>query len=88
MLKFDGIDASFVMGYVDKENVHISSRSEKKVDVGKVMETLGGGGTVSSAGALIKCTDILNVEKELVKCIMEVQKEDNSLVKVKEKKLN
>ena len=88
MLKFDGIDASFVMGYVDKENVHISSRSEKKVDVGKVMEILGGGGTVSSAGALIKCTDILNVEKELVKCIMEVQKEDNSLVKVKEKKLN
>ena len=38
MMKFNGIDASFALGYVDEETVHISARGGKKVNVGKIME--------------------------------------------------
>lgn len=88
MLKFDGIDASFVMGYVDNENIHVSSRSEKKVDVGKIMEVLGGGGTVNSAGALIKCNDIYSVERKIMGCAMDIYSKDDFVIDVKEKRLN
>lgn len=83
MLKFNGIDASFVMGYVDKENIHISSRSNKKVNVGKIMEHLGGGGTVQTAGALIKNVDILDVEKRIMEYVPLGIESDLEPIKVK-----
>lgn len=65
MMKFNGIDASFALGYVDNENIHISGRSNKRVDVGKIMEAMNGGGNHHSAAALIKSNDIFEIEKEL-----------------------
>ena len=65
MLKFSGIDASFALGYVDDDYVHISARGGKRVNVGKVMETINGGGTPQSAGGRVKTDDILKLEKDL-----------------------
>ena len=65
MMKFTGIDAAFSLGYVDEENIHISARSNKRVNVGKIMETMNGGGNAQSAGGRIKSKDLLKVEREL-----------------------
>lgn len=67
MMKFNGIDASFALGYVDDETIHISARGGKKVNVGKIMESVHGGGNAQSAGGTVKGTDILEVEKELMR---------------------
>lgn len=69
MLKFNGIDASFVLGYIDDENVHISARSSRNVNVGKIMEQMNGGGNMESAGALIKSCDIFDVENRLIQTV-------------------
>ena len=66
MMKFSGIDASFVLGFIDDDTIHISARSNKKVNVCKIMKTLGGGGTNQIAGATLKSNDILKIEKELM----------------------
>lgn len=51
-----GMDASFIIGYIDREatKVAISARSNGKIDVGKLMETLGGGGNPTSAATLVE----------------------------------
>ena len=66
MMKFNGIDASFVLGYVDEETVHISARGGKKVNVGEIMKAMHGGGNMCSAGTRIKTDDIGKVEEELM----------------------
>jgi c-di-AMP phosphodiesterase-like protein len=66
MMKFLGIDASFALGYVDSETIHISARGGKRVDVGKIMEEMGGGGNAQSAGGRIKSDDIFEVEELLM----------------------
>lgn len=69
MMKFYGIDAAIALGYVDEENVHISARSGKKVDVSKIMTAIGGGGTPTAAGCRIETDDILKLEEEIMKNI-------------------
>lgn len=51
-----GVDASFVIGYVDDEHTvaAMSARSTGKLDVGKLMEEMGGGGNPSSAATVSK----------------------------------
>lgn len=46
-----GVDASFIIGYLDEDGktVAISARSNGKLNVGKIMEELGGGGNPTSA---------------------------------------
>ncbi len=66
MLKFKGIDASFVLGYIDDETVHISARGGKKVNVGEIMKAMNGGGNNHSAGARIKTDDITKLEENLM----------------------
>ena len=66
MMKFNGIDASFALCYVDPETVHISARGTKKVNVGRVMKSIGGGGNNQSAGARILTPDILSLEELLM----------------------
>lgn len=63
MMKFNGIDASFALGYVDDETIHISARGTKKVNVGRIMKAVGGGGNDQSAGARILSDDILSIEE-------------------------
>lgn len=66
MMKFNGIDAAFTLGYVDTETIHISARGNKKVNVGKIMETMHGGGNSHSAGGRIVSDDIIGVEENLM----------------------
>ena len=69
MMKFNGIDASFSLGYVEPGVVHISARSGKRVDVGSIMERLGGGGTPQTAGGRVETDDILSLEEELMQTV-------------------
>lgn len=66
MMKFNGVDASFALGYVEPGVVHISARSGKRVNVGKVLSELNGGGNTQCAGGRVETDDILAVEKELM----------------------
>ena len=66
MMKFNGIDAAFALGYVDEETVHISARGGKKVNVGRIMQEMHGGGNAQCAGGRIATQDIFQLEKELM----------------------
>ena len=68
MMKFNGVDAAFTLGYVDSNNIHISARSGKKVNVGHIMQAMEGqcGGNCQSAGGIIESDDIFKVEQELM----------------------
>lgn len=65
MLKFNGIDASFALGYLDDGTVHISARSNKRVNVGAIMSELSGGGNAQNAGSRVVSDDIFEVERQL-----------------------
>ena len=69
MMKFNGIDASFALGYVEPGVVHISARSTKKVNVGTIMSKMHGGGNPQSAGGRIKTDNILSLENDLMNII-------------------
>lgn len=69
MMKFNGIDAAFTLGYVEPGIVHISARSGKRVNVKNIMIEMGGGGKLQAAGGRIENADVLKVEKELMKKI-------------------
>ncbi len=90
MMKFNGIDAAFALGYVDEEHVHISARSGKRVNVGTIMKEMKGGGNHQSAGALLLSDDIFNTENELMsKVLLGLPEEENiveepQVVKVKQ----
>ena len=66
MMKFDGIDAAFTLGFVEDGNIHISARSGKRVNVGEIMKEMGGGGNSQSAGGRIESKDLLDVERKLM----------------------
>ena len=66
MMKFTGIDASFALGFVDEGIIHISARGGKKVNVGKIMEQMHGGGNDQSAGGRIQSDDLKEIEEELM----------------------
>lgn len=65
MMTFYGIDASFALGYISENEIHISARGNKKVDVSKIMDAMGGGGNPECAGCKIENRNVLEVEEEL-----------------------
>ena len=70
LLLFNKIEASFVIGKLDKKTIGISARSVGTLDVGELLEKLGGGGNANEAGARIENSTIKKVElnlKELLK---------------------
>ena len=66
IMNFKGFDASFVLGFIDDKTIHISARSNKKVNVGLIMEQMSGGGTAQSAGGLVESNDIFEVLDDLM----------------------
>ena len=63
LLKVDGIEASFALICLG-DVVHISARSQGRINVQLILENMGGGGHFDSAGA--QCArDVDNVVKEL-----------------------
>ena len=81
MLKFNGIDAAFALGYLDDGTVHISARSNKRVNVGEIMSELSGGGNAQNAGSRVVADDIFEVEKILMDIIPIGIPDDEKIVK-------
>ena len=69
-IEFKDTDAAFALGYIQKELVAISARSSSdSIDVGKIMESLNGGGSAHSAGTQIYTNDIEGVEEQLIQIV-------------------
>lgn len=56
------IEAEFAMGHIDENTVSVSARSRGKIDVGKIMEYIGGGGNAQNAAAQIKGLPLTTLE--------------------------
>ncbi len=64
----NNLNASFVMGLIDDNNYHVSARSNSSgVDVCKVMEYIGGGGSKHSAAALVPVDSLEKTLKKVYK---------------------
>lgn len=68
LLKYK-VDASYAIGEVGDNIISISARSKERVNVGKVMQELGGGGNQYSAATKIEDSNIEEVGKQLLKTI-------------------
>ena len=75
LLNIAGVKASFVLTTFNKE-VYISARAIDEVNVQVMMEKMGGGGHLNSAGAQVK-RPIDEVEEMLKGIIDEMYQEEN-----------
>ena len=71
LLFFNNIEASFVVGKLNKNTVGISARSLGNYDISKTLQKLGGGGDATSGAAVFQDTTISKVEQELKKILKE-----------------
>ena len=62
------MEASFVLTYVS-DRIHISGRSLGNISVQLILEELGGGGHLTSAGTQLSGVSIDEAEKMLIKAI-------------------
>ncbi len=77
LLDINGIKASFVLTFYN-EKIYISARSIDELNVQVVMEKLGGGGHITSAGAqLSECS--MEEATEQVKSVLTKMKEEGEL---------
>ena len=74
LLNISGVDASFVLADGDGE-VSISGRSWGEINVQVILEKLGGGGHLTSAGASVKNAGPEEAEQQLLKAIDEYMTE-------------
>lgn len=74
LLTINGVEASFVITYVNNK-VHISGRSLGSISVQIILEKLGGGGHLTSAGTQLDNMAMEEVEKLLIETIEEYLKE-------------
>jgi c-di-AMP phosphodiesterase-like protein len=73
LMEMRGVNAAFVIGKVTQDGqVKISCRSDGSINVGLIMEKLGGGGHFSMAGFQTKTTDTINnIQQKLITTIRE-----------------
>lgn len=69
LLYFNNIEASFVIGKIDKNIVGISARSLGSYNIVKILEKLGGGGDNYNAAAQLNNITIQEAEKKLKEII-------------------
>lgn len=72
LLQFNNIEASFVIGKLDKKNVGISARSLGNINVGEILENLNGGGDNHEAGARIENVSIKKIKMELKEILKKI----------------
>lgn len=77
MLKYR-IEAAIAMGYIDEETISISARSKGRMDVGKIMAHIGGGGNCQNAGAKVNISS-LSSESEGSKEVEALEKLEEAL---------
>ena len=75
LLNINGVEASFVMTYTNGR-IHISGRSLGNISVQLILERLGGGGHLTSAGTQLSNVTMEEAESILEKAIDEFLKED------------
>lgn len=63
------LDSAYAIGEIDENVISISARSKENVDVGKIMQELGGGGNQYSAATKIENSTVEEVGKKLIKTI-------------------
>ena len=68
LLNIDGVDASFVL-YSENNVVFVSGRSMGLVNVQIIMESIGGGGHLTMAGAQLSGVGLENARQQLLKAI-------------------
>lgn len=71
LLFFNNIEASFVIGKINKDTIGLSARSLGNYDINKILQKLGGGGDTTSGAATFENTTISKVEQEVKKIIKE-----------------
>ena len=64
-----GADATFAMGKIEDDIVSISGRSSESIDIGMIMEKLGGGGNQYSGAAKLKNVSVEEASKKLKKVL-------------------
>lgn len=74
LLAVKGIKASFVLVKM-QDYIHISGRSTGDINVQVILETLGGGGHLTTAGAQVETDNIKITKEKLYKAIREYKKE-------------
>ncbi len=74
LLNILGVEASFVLAKI-KDKIHVSARSLGKISVQLVLEKVGGGGHLTSAGAQLECS-MDEAEEKIKQAIDEYIKED------------
>ncbi len=62
LLMFSNVEASFAIGFLDKDLIGISARSVE-MDVAQIMQDLGGGGSKNNAACQIEGTNLKEIEK-------------------------
>ncbi len=75
LLAFSDIEASFVIGKLNKKEVGISARSMGNMKVNQVLDSFGGGGDQHEGAAKIKNMTIEQIEKHLIKELKKHKKE-------------
>jgi c-di-AMP phosphodiesterase-like protein len=65
LLQFNGIEASFAVGKLDTKKVGVSGRSTGNINIGDVLEYLGGGGNAYEAAAQVEHKKIKEVEEDI-----------------------
>lgn len=66
LLQFDDVEASFTIGFIDSDKIGISARSIGKIDVEKIMRSLGGGGHQTDAACSISSKSLQEVKQQLL----------------------
>ena len=73
LLKFEDIEASFVIGKLDNNYIGISARSIGNIDVCTIMKLFNGGGHSNTAAAQIENTTIKEIEQQLKERLENIQ---------------
>ena len=69
LVKANGVDATFVICYSDKDEVIVSARSKGSVNVQVIMEAMHGGGHMTAAGLQVSDSSVAKVENDLLKVL-------------------
>lgn len=84
LLNIQGVKASFVVASGKDNKAYISARSFEDINVQVIMEKLGGGGHIDTAGAQIEYTDLeeaINLIKKSIDEYFDDDKEDEEKIK-------
>lgn len=69
LIQFEDVEASFVIGKIEQNKVSISARSIGNINVQQIMNSLGGGGSQTSAAAQFQDKTIREAKEKLLKII-------------------